>query len=113
MAGFASIDVKSDEAGLLECVRARGRDIRFFSAEELRAVPGEFSASAFVAGTVGVDNVCERSAVLSAGAHRGSLSLSVAGCAFFRGRGSKAHREKDKSKRGDGGRRPSKQEDHL
>ncbi len=67
VAGFASIDVKSDEAGLLECVRARGRDIRFFSAEELRAVPGEFSASAFVAGTVGVDNVCERSAVLSAG----------------------------------------------
>ena len=42
--------------------------IRFFTAEELRAVPGEFSASAFVAGTVGVDNVCERSAVAAAGA---------------------------------------------
>ena len=67
IAGFASIDVKRDEAGLLECVRERGRDISFFSAEELRAVPGEFSASAFVAGTVGVDNVCERSAVLAAG----------------------------------------------
>ena len=67
VAGFASIDVKSDEAGLLECVKLRDREIRFFSAEELRAVPGEFSASAFVAGTVGVDNVCERAAVLSAG----------------------------------------------
>lgn len=67
VAGFASIDVKSDEAGLLSYVRTREREIRFFSAEELRAVPGEFSASAFVAGTVGVDNVCERSAVLAAG----------------------------------------------
>ena len=67
VAGFASIDVKSDEAGLLACAKARGKDIRFVSAEGLRAVPGEFSASAFVAGTVGVDNVCERSAVLAAG----------------------------------------------
>ena len=67
VAGYASIDVKSDETGLLECVKDRGGDIRFFSAEELRAVPGEVSASAFVAGTVGVDNVCERSAVLAAG----------------------------------------------
>ena len=67
-AGFASIDVKSDEAGLLAYTSERGVPIRFFTAEELRAVPGEFSASAFVAGTVGVDNVCERSAVAAAGA---------------------------------------------
>ena len=67
-AGFASIDVKSDEAGLLAYAAARGVPIRFCTAEELRAVPGEFSASAFVAGTVGVDNVCERSAVAAAGA---------------------------------------------
>ena len=67
-AGLASIDVKSDEAGLLAYASERGVPIRFFTAEELRAVPGEFSASAFVAGTVGVDNVCERSAVAAAGA---------------------------------------------
>ena len=67
-AGLASIDVKSDEAGLLAYASERGVSIRFFTAEELRAVPGEFSASAFVAGTVGVDNVCERSAVAAAGA---------------------------------------------
>jgi len=66
-AGVASIDVKSDEAGLLSFAGELGLAPRFYSAEELRAVKGEFTASAFVAGTVGVDNVCERAAVLSAG----------------------------------------------
>ena len=67
VAELASIDVKCDEAGLLSYAASTHRPIRFFSAEELRAAPGEFTASAFVAGTVGVDNVCERAAVLSAG----------------------------------------------
>ena len=67
VAAFASIDVKSNEEGLLSFVRNRDKEIRFYSAEELKTAPGEFTASAFVAGTVGVDNVCERSAVLSAG----------------------------------------------
>ena len=67
VAGFASIDVKSDEAGLLAFADEWERKISFYSAEELRAAPGEFSASAFVAGAVGVDNVCERAAVLAAG----------------------------------------------
>lgn len=66
-AGAASIDVKSDEAGILAFAEVRNIPIRFFTAEELRAVPGEFTASAFVAGTVGVDNVCERSAMAAAG----------------------------------------------
>ena len=38
--------------------------IRFYTAEELNAVEGDFTPSAFVAKTVGVDNVCERAAVL-------------------------------------------------
>ena len=67
VAGAASIDVKSDEAGLLAFAEVRNIPIRFFTAEELRAVPGEFTASSFVAGTVGVDNVCERSAMAAAG----------------------------------------------
>ena len=67
VAQLASIDVKSDEAGLLTFAADRNRPIRFYTAEQLRAVPGEFTASRFVAGTVGVDNVCERSAMLSAG----------------------------------------------
>ena len=37
------------------------------SADELRAVPGQFTPSAFVASVTGVDNVCERSAVKASG----------------------------------------------
>lgn len=44
-----------------------------FSAGELKKVPGDFTASAFVAQTVGVDNVCERAAV--AAADGGSLLI--------------------------------------
>ena len=59
---LASIDVKADEAGLLQVADERGWATCFYSAEELAAVPGDFTSSAFVAKTVGVDNVCERAA---------------------------------------------------
>ena len=65
--GVASIDVKADEAGLLECCRRCGWPITFYSAEQLSAVPGSFSASEFVRNTVGVDNVCERAAAAAGG----------------------------------------------
>ncbi len=77
VAAFASIDVKADELGLLSYAEETGREIRFFSAEQLRAAPGEYSASAFVANTVGVDNVCERAAVLSAGEGAGLLVRKI------------------------------------
>ena len=67
LAGIASIELKKDEEGLLEFAGEMGLPITFYSAQELRAVPGRFSSSAFVEETVGVDNVCERSAVLLAG----------------------------------------------
>lgn len=67
VAGVASIDVKRDEAGLLEFCGEWRLPIRFYSAQELMQVRGEFSASAFVRNTVGVDNVCERAAMLAAG----------------------------------------------
>ena len=60
---IASIDIKRDEDGL----HALGIPLRFYSAGELREVAGEFSASEFVQSTVGVDNVCERAAMRSAG----------------------------------------------
>ena len=63
----ASIDVKKDEAGLLAFCQAEKLPVSFYSAEELLKVHGEFSASAFVQKTVGLDNVCERAAMLSAG----------------------------------------------
>ncbi len=67
LAGAASIDLKSDEPGLLAFCEKRGLKLRTFTAEELAAVPGNFSSSAFVRSTTGVDNVCERAAVLACG----------------------------------------------
>ncbi|MBR5982025.1 MAG: cobalamin biosynthesis protein, partial [Firmicutes bacterium] len=64
---IASIDVKADEPGLLAFAEELGVPAQFFPAEQLQQVQGEFSASAFVQNAVGVDNVCERAAVLSAG----------------------------------------------
>lgn len=65
--GAASIVVKKEEAGLLDFCRLHEWPIRFFEAEKLAAVEGTFTASAFVRETVGVDNVCERAAVLASG----------------------------------------------
>lgn len=67
VAGVGSIDVKSDEVGLLECCRKHGWPVTFYSAAQLNAVAGSFSKSEFVKNTVGVDNVCERAAAASGG----------------------------------------------
>ncbi len=63
-----SIDLKRKEAGILAFCRQRQLPYRTFSADRLAAAPGHFTASAFVQSVAGVDNVCERSAVLGAGA---------------------------------------------
>ena len=67
VAAAASLDLKQDEAGLLAFCAAHDWPLRFYSAEELKAVPGTFSASPFVEQTTGVDNVCERAAVRAGG----------------------------------------------
>lgn len=62
----ASIDLKRDEPGLLAFCRGRGWPVDFFSAEELGTAAGEFTPSDFVKSVTGVDNVCERAAMLGA-----------------------------------------------
>lgn len=62
----ASIDLKKDEEGLNEYCRENGLSISFYSAEELNAVRGDFTPSGFVKSVTGVDNVCERAALLGA-----------------------------------------------
>ena len=62
----SSIDLKQDEAGLLEYCSELNITPKFHTAEELRAVPGEFTASPLVLKVTGVDNVCERAALLGA-----------------------------------------------
>ena len=66
ISGIFSIDLKKDEPGLLQACRENGWESSFYTAEALRAVPGEFTASSFVSSVTGVDNVCERAAMLGA-----------------------------------------------
>lgn len=66
LCGLFSIDLKKDEEGLLEFCRERKIGLVTFAAERLAEVSGEFTQSAFVREITGVDNVCERSAVLGA-----------------------------------------------
>ena len=63
----ATIDLKQEEEGLLCFCRSHGWNPVFYSAEELRAAEGSFTASRFVEDRTGVDNVCERAAVLRSG----------------------------------------------
>ena len=69
LCAVASIDLKKEEAGLQEFCKTRNVPFETYTAEELQAVPGTFSASEFVSGVTGVDNVCERSAVKYASEH--------------------------------------------
>ena len=65
--GVATIDIKLREAGLLAFCNAHGWTLQGYSAAALAEAEGAFDASAFVEQTTGVDNVCERSAVLCSG----------------------------------------------
>ena len=62
-----SIDIKSEERGLLAFCKQHAWPLQTFSSDDLAQVPGVFNASSFVKETTGVDNVCERSAVLGSG----------------------------------------------
>jgi len=64
----ASVDIKKKEQGLIDFARIYGLPLTLYSAEELNAAEGEFTHSEFVNETAGVDNVCERAAVLCGGA---------------------------------------------
>lgn len=65
--GVATIDLKKDEPGLLAFCAAHSWPLYSYSAEELHKADGSFTPSAFVERVTGVDNVCERAAVLAAG----------------------------------------------
>ena len=69
--GIYSIDLKQQEAGLLAACAKHNWPTVFYTAEELRSVPGEFTDSPFVQEMTGVGNVCERAAM------RGAAKLIV------------------------------------
>ena len=60
----ASIELKKEEAGLLQVCRENHWPITFYSAEALSALSGQFTPSEFVERVTGVSNVCERSACM-------------------------------------------------
>ena len=64
--GIASIDLKKDEEGLLIFAGEMGIEPEFFTADELLTAEGNFTPSEFVKGVTGVDNVCERAALMRA-----------------------------------------------
>lgn len=62
---ISSISIKKDEAGIIRLSDALEVPFETFSEDELISVKGEFTASEFVKKITGVNNVCERSAVLA------------------------------------------------
>lgn len=62
---IASVDIKSNETGLLEFAASINRKILFFSAETLQLTINKYnlSESEFVKNTVGVGNICEAAAL--------------------------------------------------
>lgn len=59
---IASIDVKKEEKGIWELSRRIGANFEVFTKQELEQIEETVTPSDFVKETVGVDNVCERSA---------------------------------------------------
>lgn len=69
---IASIDIKKDEKCLNDFSQKYRIPFITYDVNMLKKVKGDFTPSEFVEKTVGVDNVCERSALLAAG-HYGTL----------------------------------------
>jgi cobalt-precorrin 5A hydrolase len=74
-----SVDLKAEEQGILEFCRRRGLAYNTFSAGRLAELPGAYTASEFVRSVVGIDNVCERSAMLGSGKNGRLLAKKNAG----------------------------------
>ena len=71
--GVYSIDLKKNEEGLLDFCEKYKLSFKVFTSDELKEAPGEYTKSAFVSKVTGVDNVCERAAVL--GSNKGKLII--------------------------------------
>lgn len=62
---LASVDIKSDEVGLLECAKKISCEIKFFNIAQLQEKISEYKLieSEFVKKNIGVGNVCEAAAL--------------------------------------------------
>lgn len=64
---IASIDIKREEQGIIEAAKVLQVPFCTFTAKELSSLAGDYSESQFVKQVTGVDNICERSAVMASG----------------------------------------------
>ena len=64
---LCTIDIKEAENAIINLRDKYRIPVLSFDAELLNKAPGDFTSSEFVRETTGVDNVCERSAVLGSG----------------------------------------------
>ena len=64
---LASIDIKRDEPAMKIFAESHGIPFMTFTASELQALQGNFTASERVREFTGTDNVCERACMLAAG----------------------------------------------
>jgi cobalt-precorrin 5A hydrolase len=76
IAGFASIDLKNDEEGLLDFAQMCHLPIRFFSKDELNTVTGISTSEAALKAT-GAKGVAEPAAILAASSDRGVGRLYI------------------------------------
>ena len=64
---IATVDLKSDEQGLIALCEEFGVRLTAYTPDELMKTEGDFTSSDFVKSVTGVDCVCERSAVKCSG----------------------------------------------
>lgn len=62
---ICSIDLKAEEQGLLELCQEMEVPFETYSSQTLSKVEGKFTASPFVQTVTGIDNVCERAAMMN------------------------------------------------
>lgn len=67
IAAVASIDLKKDEPGIRHFCQVHNVPLHTYTADQLNSLQGSFTGSDYVKKITGVDNVCERSAVIDDG----------------------------------------------
>lgn len=67
LCSLASIELKQDEAGLLDAARYWNLPLLFVSKEQINALDTDYTTSAFVQSAVGVGGVCEPAALIVGG----------------------------------------------
>lgn len=72
-----SIDLKKQEKGIIKTSEIYKVPFNTYTRDELNCVQGQFSQSSFVKSVTGVDNVCERAAVMASNSNKLIIKKSI------------------------------------